>query len=419
MTQVASVQIKPSANSDLISVVEAQARILAPLRLIDTEWIPLAQAHGRVCAEDMKAKLSHPPMRVSAMDGYACRSMDVTDLPVRLRKIGVSRAGEQFAEELTEGTCVRIFTGARVPDTADVIALQEDATETGNQVEIREVAKTGQHIRRAGLDFAAGDTCVKRGRILSARDIGLLALSGHVSVPTRRAPRIAILSTGDELVPPGMTPGSNQIVGSNAVAVAAAISSWGGVPVDLGIAPDRTDAIAGAIEHARDADMLVTTGGASVGDHDLVQASLAQKGFTSSFWRIAMRPGKPLMFGQLGTLPVLTMPGNPVSALVCALLFLRPAMRTMLGLVPAVPAFDRAILGEAMPANDRREDYVRGILEEHGRNWVVRPFPSQDSSMLMTLARANALIQRPSFAPPAREGDEVDIIRLTHSDGVL
>lgn len=399
-------------GSKLLSVIEAQARILAVLRLMPVEVVPLPQAYGRVCAADIKARLDNPPTPVSAMDGYACRSADVKSLPSRLRKVGVSRAGEHFPGGLTAGCCVRIFTGATVPDGADIIALQEDATETGDAVEIREVPRIGQHIRRAGLNFVTGQVCVEVGRVLTARDIGLLASSGNARIAVRRKPRVTLLSTGDELVKPGVDPGSDQIVASNGVALAAAVEGWGGIPIDLGIAPDQTDAIAAAIDQARESDLLVTTGGASVGDHDLVQASLAQRGFSSSFWRIAMRPGKPLMFGRLDALPVLTMPGNPVSALVCALLFLRPALRAMFGMTPAVPPFDKAVLGAAMPENDKREDYVRGTLEHRGGEMVVRPFPTQDSSMLLALARADVLIQRPSFAPPAKEGEDVHIIRL-------
>lgn len=404
---------KPGGKPALLSVEEARSRILAAMPLMGSESVPLPAAHGRVASDDVAARMSHPPVAVSAMDGYALRSDDVRELPVRLRQIGVSRAGVRFAGTLTPGACVRIFTGAMVPDGADLIALQEDATEAGGDVEIREVPRKGQHIRRAGLDFTAGQVCVGKGRVITARDIGLLAASGHVEVPVRRRPRIAILSTGDELVAPGDVPGPDQIVGSNGVALAAAVAGWGGVPIDLGIAPDRAEAIAAASDRARDADMLATTGGASVGEHDLVQTSFMQRGFVSSFWRIAMRPGKPLMFGRIGDLPVLSMPGNPVSAMVCALLFVRPALQAMLGAAPTAPVFETAVLGAAMPANDVREDYVRATLErgEAGR-LVVRPFPTQDSSMQMTLAQAEALIRRAPFAPPAAQGESVDVIRF-------
>lgn len=278
----------------------------------------------------------------------------------------MSRAGEQFDGNLTGGACIRIFTGAMVPNGADVIALQEDATESGDEVAIWEVAKTGQHIRRAGLDFTAGQVCAEKGRVLTARDIGLLASSGHRTIPVRRRPCVAILSTGDELVTPRVAPEPGQIVASNGAALAAAVSGWGGTPIDLGIAPNRVDAIAAVVDQARDSEILITTGGASVGDHDLVQSSLAQRGFVSSFWRIAMRPGKPLMFGQLVTLPVLTMPGNPVSALVCALLFLKPALRAMLGISPAVPKL-RPRGTRTRRGRDHPSGRFCGLLLEHLR----------------------------------------------------
>lgn len=421
MTNTTSLQPPLDAKSGmkpkLLSVHEAQSRIMTGVRVVSSEQVDLSRALGRVCSGDIRAALSHPPAAVSAMDGYACRSKDVMDLPARLRSIGVSRAGERFQGHLSDATCVRIFTGAVVPEGADVIALQEDAVEIEGEVEIRDVPPVGRHIRRAGLDFAAGEVCLKAGREITARDIGLLAACGHARVSVRRRPIVAILSTGDELVPPGDEPGPDQIVCSNGAALAAAVTTWGAAPVDLGIVPDKVEEIAAVVEQARGADILVTTGGASAGDHDLVRASLARHEFVPDFWRIAMRPGKPLMFGRLGELPVLGMPGNPVSTLVCALLFLRPALRAMLNVTPAIPGFEKAILGVPMPENDQREDYVRARLGLAGSNIVALPFPAQDSAMLRTLAEADALIRRPPFAPAATLGAEVEIIRLDLSAG--
>ena len=399
-------------DSGLLPVSDALERILAAVSEVGTETVAIDQAQGRVAAEDLKAQLTHPPEAVSAMDGYALRSADVGALPVRLKKLGVSRAGGRFEGALTAGGCVRIFTGAVVPRGADLIALQEDASEDGEEVVIREVPPKGRYIRPAGLDFSTGQVVVPIGRVLTARDLGLLASSGHGEVAVRRRPRVAILSTGDELVAPGQAPGPDQIVSSNGVALAAAVRGWGGEALELGIAADETAAIADAADRARGADMLVTSGGASAGDHDLVRAGISERGFAPDFWRIAMRPGKPLMFGWIGDMPVLGVPGNPVSAVVCAVLFLRPALRKMLGLPPAGP-LETAILGAPMRENDRREEYARARLQRDGEGRLVAlPFDAQDSSMQMRLSQADALIRRPVRAPAAAAGETVEIIRL-------
>ncbi len=407
-------------KSPLLSVEEARARIVSAFRVLDCEDIELQNAYGRVLGADIRAKVSHPPVAVSAMDGYALRSEDAASLPARLRRVGESRAGQSFDGPIERGTCVRIFTGGTVPAGADLIALQEDATESHGIVEITDVPATGKHIRRAGLDFQADAVCASKGETLTARHIGLLAMAGHSLVPVIRKPRVAILATGDELVPPGKIPGKDQIVGSNSIALSAVVTAWGGIAIDLGIAADRREAIAAALDRAKSADLLVTTGGASVGDHDLVHAALRERGFSLDFWRIAMRPGKPLMFGQAAGLPVLSMPGNPVSALVCALLFLRPAMAAMLGLAHKEPVFEQARLISPLPENDRREDYMRARTEPDADGILrVEAFPTQDSSMLMTLTNANALIRREPFAPEAKAGEQVDVIRLDRQDNSL
>jgi molybdopterin molybdotransferase len=407
-------------GTEPLPLIDAQSRLLAALRLMPSEIVTLDLAYERVSSDDVKALLSCPPAPVSAMDGYACRSEDIARLPVRLRKIGISRAGKRFDGPLERGTCVRIFTGGIVPKDADLIALQEDATEFDDIVDICQVPRPGQFIRPSGRDFTAGDVCVRKGRVLTARDIGILAAGGHFEIPVRRRPRVAILSTGDELVPPGSTPGQDQIVGSNGSALAAAVKGWGGTPIDLGIAPDSIDAIAAAANRAREADMLIATGGGSAGHHDMVRTTLATLGFAPDFWRIAMRPGKSVTFGSLGELPVLGFPGKPVAALVCALLFLRPALRSMQGISPAIPPFERAPLGVAMPANDAREDYITARIEAGpDQQNLVHPFRPQDGSMLMSLAQADASIRRPAFARPAQQGEAVDVIRLECSTSCL
>jgi molybdopterin molybdotransferase len=405
-------------DSGLISVEEARARILSALRPLEVETVPIAQAHGRVAGADLEARLNHPPDAVSAMDGYALRAEDARTMPARLRKIGVSRAGERFKGRLTPGACIRIFTGAVVPEGADTIALQEDSEESGEEVVIAEVPPRGRFIRKAGMDFSVGQLLVPAGRAIGARDLGLLASAGHGEVPVRRRPRVAILSTGDELVAPGSVPGPDQIVGSNGIALAAAVRSWGAEAVEIGIASDETRAIAEAADRARGADILITSGGASVGDHDLVQAGIAERGFQPDFWRIAMRPGKPLMFGRIGELPVLGVPGNPVSALVCAMLFLRPALRKMLGMAETQPQFERARLTVALGQNDKREEYGRGRLERGADGTLlVTPFRAQDSAMQALLAHADCLIRRAPHAPAAAEGEEVEVIRLDLVEG--
>ena len=418
-TQAAPDPQRRVSPSDLLPVEAARALIVSAMPTMGAERVAIPDAIGRVLAADVTARVSHPPAAVSAMDGYACRAADIAALPVQLRRIGVSKAGAAHDGSLAAGECVRIFTGARVPDGADVICLQEDAVERDGIVQISGAASAGQFIRPAGMDFAQGQVCVAGGHALTARDLGVIASCGHATIEVRRKPRIAILSTGDELLAPGAAPGgADRIMASNGIALSGAVHCWGGQHIYLGIAPDRIEAIGDAVGAAAGADLLVTTGGASVGDHDLVHAALTARGFVTDFHKIAMRPGKPLMFGRLGGMPVLGMPGNPVSALVCALLFMRPALRAMLGLPQTGPTFARAVLASAMPANDRREDYARARLTQDANGRLVaEPFPRQDSGMALTLARADGLIRRAPFAPPAGPEEEVQVIDLAQCDG--
>ena len=396
----------------MISVAEARARILAPLHACSVETVPLASAWGRVLAAPVAARVTQPPADVSAMDGYALRASGGA-LGAHLRVVGSAPAGHPFAGEVGDGEAVRLFTGSVVPAGADTVLLQEDAARTGDSVTVREACTPGRHIRRAGQDFSLGEVLLHPGQRLGARDIGLAAAANHPWLVVYRQPRIAILATGDEITLPGEPIQPGGVVSSNAHALAALVRASGGEPVVLPVARDEPAAIAAAVSGALQADMLVTTGGASVGDHDLVQQALTEQGFVLDFWQVAMRPGKPLIAGRLGSTPVLGLPGNPVSALVCAVLFLLPSLRVLAGLPAAATPSERATLGAAVKANDHRADHLRAELAVGPMGKLVAtPFPRQDSSLLRLLAQASALVLRAPHAPALAAGEEVEIIRL-------
>ena len=396
----------------MISVDEARARILEGLRPMPAEIVALAQAWNRVTAEPVVARLTQPPADVSAMDGYALRAGD-GGLGARLRLIGAAPAGHPFAGAVAAGDIVRLFTGSVVPAGADAILLQEDASPDGDFVTVNEAVSAGRHIRRAGQDFAAGDVVLPAGRRLTARDVGLAAAANHPWLAVHRAPRVAILATGDEIAMPGEPIPAGGIVSSNSHALAALVRAMGGEPTILPVAKDTTAAVAAAADQVVGFDLLVTTGGASVGDHDLVISGLRTRGLEVDFWQIAMRPGKPLVFGRMGAIPVLGLPGNPVSAMVCAALFLLPALAVMGGLPGGPPPSSTAYLGGAVTQNDRRADHLRAsvALDAEGRV-VVTPFPVQDSAMLRRLALADALVLRAPHAPALPAGADVRVIRL-------
>jgi molybdopterin molybdotransferase len=396
----------------MISVEDARDRILAGLHATPAETVPLADAWGRVAAADVRARVRQPPADVSAMDGYALRAEDGT-LGARLRIVGTAPAGHPWGGTLAQGEAVRLFTGSFVPQGADTVLLQEDATDADGVVTINEATAKGRHIRRAGQDFSSGDVLVPAGKRLSVRDIGLAASGNHPWLSVHRRPRVAILATGDEIALPGEPIPPGGIVSSNAHALAAFVRALGGEATVLPIALDTLGAIAAGADAARGADMLVTTGGASVGDHDLVRAGLAARGFALDFWKIAMRPGKPLMFGAVAGLPVLGLPGNPVSALVCAVLFLQPALAKLSGLPAAPPPRTRALLAAPLPANDQRADHLRARLTEAPDGTLLATaFERQDSAMMRLLATADALILRAPHAPAAVVGEAVEVIRL-------
>jgi molybdopterin molybdotransferase len=396
----------------MLAVEEAYARITAAFAPLPTEWVHLAAAAGRVLAEDLIAARDQPPGDTSAMDGYAVRAADLASGRATLRLIGSAPAGRSFDRALGAGETVRIFTGGLLPDGADAVALQENATVESDLIAIEGAVTPGAYVRPAGLDFHRGERALPGGRRLSARDIGLAAALNHAWLPVRRRPRIALLATGDELVLPGQPLEKSQIVNSNSVALAAMVRQWGGEPIDLGIARDHPEALAAVATQLGGVDLVVTLGGASVGEHDLVRGVLGAHGLELDFWQIAMRPGKPLMFGRVQGVPLLGLPGNPVSAGVCAALFVRAAICVLLGLDAAPPEVP-AVLGAPLEANDRRQDYLRAQAEWQGDGrLVVTPAPRQDSSMLATFARADCLIKRPPHAPAIPAGAVVSVLLL-------
>ncbi len=397
----------------MISVKEAQDRILAQFQPLAAESVPLAQAHRRVTAADLVAQVTQPPSDLSAMDGYAIRFADVPQVPTILRVVGQAPAGGAYSGTLQSGEAVRIFTGGPVPAGADTIVIQENTEASGDKVTVLEPPQPARHIRRAGLDFKAGQVGIKAGRQLSGRDLALAAGMNLPQIPVHRRPRIALLATGSELVLPGQPIGPNQIVASSGIGLAAMIRAWGGEPIDLGIIPDDLGLITAALRGAKGYDLLVTLGGASVGDHDLVQKALGQAGGTLDFWKIAMRPGKPLMFGSVSGTKLLGLPGNPVSTMICALLFLRPIVQKLAGhRDPQLPV-SRAKLGEALPANDTRQDYLRASLTIDAQGEATATaLKIQDSSMMSSLARSGCLILRSPHAPAGAAGESVEIVRL-------
>ena len=385
----------------MISVAEALDRLFALARPLPPETVPLAQAHGRVLAAPVAARLTQPPFSASAMDGYAIDG--TTAGPgVSYTVIGESAAGHGFDRPVAPGQAVRIFTGAPLPEGATRVIIQEDVTRNGDQITLGDRLDTGLHIRPAGADFTEG-TVFAAPRRLSPADIALLAAMNIAELPVTRRPRVAIMSTGDELVMPGETPGPDQIIVSNSFGLAALLADLGAETRLLPIARDNRESLETAFSLTDDADLVLTIGGASVGDHDLVGDVAADLGMERSFYKIAMRPGKPLMAGRLASgAMMIGLPGNPVSAMVCGHVFVAPVIRAMLGL-PAAPATEAlAPLAAPVAANGPREHYMRARLE----NGRLTAFERQDSALLSVLAEANALLIRPPH-DPARESGEV------------
>jgi molybdopterin molybdotransferase len=396
-----------------LSVAQALERILDGVCPLESEHVPIEAAHARTLAEPLAARHTQPPFNASAMDGYAVRLADIASYPARLSVIGQSAAGRGYRGSVGPGQAVRIFTGAPVPEGADTIVIQENTTRDGNVVIINEGELDPGYIRKRGFDFAEGSVLLTADRRLNAREVTLAAAMGHGEVPVRRRPRVALLATGDELVPPGVPPRQDQIVCSNTYGISAMVEGAGGVPIRLGIAADNRESLRAKFSEARDADILITVGGASVGDHDLVGPVLQELGLTLDFWKIAMRPGKPLMFGKLGPQRVMGLPGNPVSSLICTRVFLIPLIRRLLGASDADFATTTAKLAADMPANGLRQHYARAILETTASGErLVRPVTSQDSSLIAALARSNALIVQPPNAPRWPAGTDVEVLLL-------
>ncbi|MES2988930.1 MAG: gephyrin-like molybdotransferase Glp [Pseudomonadota bacterium] len=391
----------------LLPVAEAQQRLLTLAKPVPVERVSLAQAAHRYAAEDVAALRTQPSANLSAMDGYAIR---FADMPGPWEVIGESAAGHGFAGEIAPGQAARIFTGAPVPRGADTILIQEEAARDGTCLTLTGEGppRIGRNVRPLGLDFTTGDTLIHAGQRLTPARLALAGIAGHATLPVRRKVRVAIAATGDELIPPGQILAGSQLPETNRLMLTAQLADLPVEIIDLGILPDNRDTLEAAFR-AVDADLLVTSGGASVGDHDLVRPALEAAGGAIDFWRIALRPGKPMMAGTLGRALVLGLPGNPVSAFVTAALFVRPLIAHLSGAADPFPQTHSVPLGEALPANDHRADYLRAEIRD-GRAFASMV---QDSSMLRTLARADCLILRPSHAPEAKIGDSAEILHLS------
>ncbi len=401
----------------LVPSAEALAAMLAATPPpVESEIVPIDLAEGRTLASDLVALRTHPSVACSAMDGYAVRAADLTDGPRELPVVGEAAAGRPFRGRIEPGNAVRIFTGAALPDGADAVVTQEDALRAASgRIALPGGVASGRHVRPAGLDFRAGEIHLAAGAVLTPARLALAASLGHAALSVRRRPRVAIISTGDELAKPGEPIDADRIVSSNALALAALLRGAAAEVRDLGIVRDDRAATRAAIADATAmADLVLTSGGASVGDHDHVQSALREEGFVLGFWKVAIRPGKPVMFAHRGNRLVLGLPGNPVSAYVAALRFALPLIRALCGQPdPGRLLTWPARLTTPLPENDHREDHLRASIAIGPDGMPeATPFPRQDSSMQSVLARADALVLRAPHAPPAQVNDLVSVLPL-------
>lgn len=390
----------------MITVAQALEHLFTLTKPMDVEEIPLRAAAGRILARDVSAQRTQPPFAASSMDGYAMRRAEV-EPDAMFKVVGESAAGHRYTGTLNAGQAVRIFTGAPVPEGADFVVIQEDVTRRGDLITLGHKIGEKDNIRPAGGDFTQGQTVSSPLRLRPA-DIALLAAMNIATVPVYRKPVVAIMATGDELVQPGEVPGPDQIIASNTYGLAAQLYALGADTRLMPIARDNAPSLQRAFELAQGSDLIITIGGASVGDHDLVAPVAAQMGMEQAFYKVAMRPGKPLMAGHLGTSAMVGLPGNPVSALVCGTIFVAPMISAMLGLGQHAAPRRQAPLAVDIPANGPREHYMRAVVSEG----VVTPSDRQDSSLLTVLATANALLVRPPSAPAGTSGTLVEIIDL-------
>ncbi|PCJ75356.1 MAG: molybdopterin molybdenumtransferase MoeA [Rhodobacteraceae bacterium] len=395
----------------MISVSEALNHIFTLATKLESETVPLAQAAGRVLSKDVSARLTQPPFSSSAMDGYAVVNADA-QAGMTLKVIGESAAGDRFQGRINSGEAVRIFTGAPVPDGADCILIQEDAIREGGTITVRENRDTKTYIRPAGGDFSEGDV-VSAPRKLTASDIALLASMNIPEVFVTRKPIVALIANGNELVMPGETPGPDQIVCSNNFGLKALLEEHGAEVRMLPIARDTSDSLRQVMDLSAGADLVVTIGGASVGDHDLVHKVAVDRGMALNFYKVAMQPGKPLMAGTIDGIPMVGLPGNPVSSMVCGHIFLRPMLNVMLGFEPAPLPREMAVLTRDVRQNGSREHYMRAKVEISDKGTQITPFERQDSSLLTILGQSDALLVRSPNSAPLEKGSKVGFVRIS------